>query len=67
MTESQRLAMKGWAILKAHGWPEDAIEHLSKILMEAGFHVCLEQQQAADADKESMIARAQQSFRGNVQ
>ena len=66
MSESQKLAMQGWSILKAQGWPEDAIEKLSRTLMEAGYHRCLEEQEAERQRNEGIITSAQQSFRGNV-
>ena len=57
MKDSERLTAQGTALLRQQGWPREAIKELCKILIQAGYYRCLEDQRDKEAEKEALIQK----------
>lgn len=58
MTDSQKLAARGYKLLADQGWPEVAALELGTVFMQAGFFHCIEMQEECRAKDEALIQGA---------
>jgi hypothetical protein len=58
MSESQKLALRGSALLKAHGLSQSVIEEVFECLVRSGYELCQERMRQELAKRDALISKA---------